>query len=131
MRDIKRIIIHCSDSDNPKHDDISVIDQWHKERGWKKVGYHYFIQSDGNIQVGRDIEEVGAHCYGYNEDSIGICLHGKNHFTKDQFIMLAELIKHYMNKFNISEVEGHNHYNKHKTCPNFDVNWFKKTYLYR
>ena len=129
MRKINKIIIHCSDSDIEAHDDISVIDKWHKERGWSGVGYHYFIQSNGNIQVGRDIREVGAHTYGYNSDSIGICLHGKNEFTESQFKMLAELIKYYKREFDIDEVEGHYHYSDYKTCPNFDVNWFKKKYL--
>jgi N-acetyl-anhydromuramyl-L-alanine amidase AmpD len=129
MRNINKIIIHCSDSDIDSHDDISVIDRWHKERGWAGVGYHYFIQSNGNIQVGRDIRDVGAHAYGHNGDSIGICLHGRNKFTESQFKMLAMLIKYYTKEFSIKEVEGHCHYDSTKTCPNFDVNWFKKKYL--
>ena len=129
MRNINKIIIHCSDSDIDSHDDISVIDRWHKERGWAGVGYHYFIQSNGNIQVGRDIRDVGAHAYGHNGDSIGICLHGRNKFTESQFKMLAMLIKYYTKEFSIKEVEGHYHYDSNKTCPNFDVNWFKKKYL--
>ena len=43
--------------------------------------------------------------------------------------MLAELIKYYKREFGINEIEGHYHYSDYKTCPNFDVNWFKKKYL--
>ncbi|MFW5753496.1 MAG: N-acetylmuramoyl-L-alanine amidase [Marinilabiliaceae bacterium] len=128
MRDISRIIIHCSDSDNPDHDDISVIDRWHKERGWQGVGYHHFIKADGTIQKGRDHETIGAHCRGYNANSIGICLHGRNNFTEIQFRHLANLINHIRKDYDISEIEGHYHYDSHKSCPNFDVSEFKKNY---
>ena len=42
MRNIDKLIIHCSatrecdDSVN-----ASVIDRWHKDRGWKGCGYHF------------------------------------------------------------------------------------------
>ena len=35
MREINKIIIHCSDSDYGHHDNIEVIRYWHKKRGWK------------------------------------------------------------------------------------------------
>lgn len=130
MRLINKIIIHCSDSDVKDHDDISVIDQWHKQRGWNGVGYHYFIQNDGNIQKGRNLDQVGAHCEGHNSDSIGICLSGKHNFTRNQFYSLAFLIKKLQKEYDIKEIEGHNYYDKSKTCPNFDVDSFKPHYLY-
>ena len=40
MREISKIILHCSDSE---WGSASVIDQWHKERGWTEIGYHYVI----------------------------------------------------------------------------------------
>ena len=40
VREIKKVIIHCSDSD---FGTASVIDGWHKERGWDGIGYHYVI----------------------------------------------------------------------------------------
>ncbi|MEE4013917.1 peptidoglycan-binding domain-containing protein [Roseibium sp. FZY0029] len=85
--------LHCSASDNPKHDDVSVIDAWHKARGWSGVGYHFFIKKDGTVQTGRPIEKIGAHVAGHNTGSIGICLHGlkEDRFTEAQFDSLRTL----------------------------------------
>ena len=44
MRTLKRIIVHHSASDNPNHDDIEVIRNWHvNENGWADVGYHFLL----------------------------------------------------------------------------------------
>lgn len=40
MGRIDKIIINCSDSD---WGDAEVIDEWHRERGWDGIGYHYII----------------------------------------------------------------------------------------
>jgi N-acetylmuramoyl-L-alanine amidase len=125
MKPVK-IVVHCSDSDRPNHDDISVIDQWHKERGWKGVGYHYFIRSNGEVQYGRHPSETGAHVSGHNSDSIGICLHGKKDFTHKQFQSLRTLIESLDLVLNIKEVFGHRDFDKGKTCPNFDINQILK-----
>ena len=50
MRDIKRIILHCSDSpDENDKVDAKMIKTWHKERGWKDIGYHYKTCPNLNI----------------------------------------------------------------------------------
>lgn len=123
MRNINKIIVHCSDSDIEAHQDISVIDYWHRERGFAMVGYHYFITWDGTIQKGRDLERVGAHCVGQNADSIGICLGGRHKFTKVQFTTLKALLFDLITRFNLrtTDVYPHNHFDKKKTCPNFDL----------
>jgi N-acetyl-anhydromuramyl-L-alanine amidase AmpD len=130
MREINSIIIHCSDSDIPAHDDVSVIREWHRERGWSDVGYHFFIKSNGVQQEGRPLERTGAHCYGRNSDSIGICLHGRNEFSREQFMALAGLVRSLCNEFNIpfTQVFGHCEFSD-KTCPNFDVGQFKREWL--
>lgn len=120
MRKINKIIIHYSDSDNPKHDNISVIRKWHLDREMSDVGYHYFIQSDGNIQCGRNIDTIGAHCIGENMHSIGICLHGRDNFTQNQFKSLKLLIESIKKEVNPDiTIHGHCEFSK-KTCPNFD-----------
>ena len=120
MRRIRRVIIHCSDSDVPSHDDISVIRRWHvEERGWSDVGYHFFIRSTGEIQRGRPIEHQGSHCAGHNADSIGICLHGRKHFTVDQFASLRRLCKVLLAENNSLTFHGHCEFSP-KSCPNFD-----------
>ena len=121
---INKIIVHCSDSDIAAHDNIETIYQWHViENGWSDVGYHYFIQSSGNLQKGRDNTRPGAHVRGHNQDSIGICLHGKNNFTEAQFVSLRNLIQGMLRDFNLTifDVYGHRDFDNSKTCPNFDV----------
>ena len=49
-RVVHSVFLHCSASDNSKHDSVDIMDSWHKKRGWSGVGYHYFIKKDGVIQ---------------------------------------------------------------------------------
>jgi len=130
MRQINKIIVHCSDSD---FGDAEEIDRWHKERGWRCIGYHYVIlngcrkkgeyvpQDDGIIEKGRPVEEVGAHCRGQNHDSIGICVIGRHHFSVKQLKKLVGLILDLRQQFGNIPIFGHRDFNPHKTCPNFEV----------
>ena len=123
---IKIIIMHCSDSDNPEHDHINVIRTWHKKLGFYDVGYHFFIRKSGEIQQGRKIYNIGAHCKGHNMRSIGICLSGRHEFTENQF-KSAQLL--YLDLADILTLEtedgtplhAHNEFNPNKTCPNFEL----------
>ncbi|MGL5917803.1 MAG: N-acetylmuramoyl-L-alanine amidase, partial [Cetobacterium sp.] len=73
----KYIIVHCSaTSPSMAHVDAKEIDRWHRQRGWLKIGYHFVIRRDGFQQIGRDLNEIGAHAKGHNHHSIGICLVG-------------------------------------------------------
>ena len=134
---INKIILHHSDSDVKSHDDIKVIDDWHKSRGFKctlldgkivHVGYHYFITTTGKVQKGRPEDRVGAHCLGENTHSIGICLHGKDIFYDVQFRALAKLIRELQGKYPDSTIHGHNEY-VDKDCPMFDVDDFMEDYM--
>ena len=133
MRQINRIIIHCSDS---HFGDVLAIDRWHKQRGWSGVGYHYVIPNgiikardrynpskDGIVQVGRKIERSGAHCKGQNGDSIGICIIGKQHFTSQQLIALRGLLRTQMKRYGVGaeNVRAHYEFDNHKSCPNIDA----------
>lgn len=114
--------IHCSASDHPSHDDVSVMRRWHKARGWSDVGYHIFIQKSGNAQPGRPMERTGAHVRGYNSGSIGICLHGldKGKFTAAQFAMLRDLCRQINDAYGgRMRFRGHNEVAA-KACPVFD-----------
>lgn len=128
-RTITKIMIHCSDSDSKFADDVSNIDRWHLENGWKGVGYHYFIRKDGLIQKGRPDTVMGSHVKGHNRYSLGICLHGKKRFAKEQAKSLTKLLKYLKFTYDINNefVYGHRFFNKDKTCPNFDVAEFLNT----
>ena len=52
------------------------IDSFHRVRGFSSWGYHYYVRKDGSIEKMRDESEPGAHAYGHNRDSIGLCYEG-------------------------------------------------------
>ena len=130
MRRIEKIIIHCS-ATNPEQDfNAADIDRWHKARGWSGIGYHYVIKLDGTTEVGRPIEKVGAHAFGYNKRSIGICYMGgvdmegepSDTRTDEQKRALKALIGVLKNEYSIpsKSIQGHNDFSK-KACPSFNV----------
>ncbi len=118
MRAITRHIIHCSASE---FGDVAEIRRWHLARGWRDVGYHYIIRRDGEIEVGRMLTEIGAHCEGFNASSIGTCLIGNTNFTPAQFAALRKIHAQLQSLFPGLTAHGHRAFNPHKTCPNFDV----------
>ena len=71
-----KIILHCSATPEGKDYKAADIDRWHKQQKWECIGYHKVIDLDGTIEDGRPIDMIGAHCSGYNSESIGICYIG-------------------------------------------------------
>ena len=136
---IKKIILHCSDSE---FGDATLIDHWHKEKGWTGIGYHFVITNgvragggrynhaaDGWVQPGRDLAIVGAHCKGQNTNSVGVCLIGKHHFTARQLYEgLPNLLEQLFLELDLSpeHVFGHCEFDPGKTCPNFNVEMLRK-----
>jgi hypothetical protein len=92
QRYIDTVFLHCTASSNKEVDAVTV-NQWHLDRGWNCIGYHYLITSDGDIEIGRDIELAPAAQQGYNTGSIAICLNGlvPNDFNQAQFDALVTL----------------------------------------
>ena len=123
MRELNKIILHCTATDNDDHDNIDTIRSWHLDRGFDDIGYHYFIDKVGMVFKGRSLDVIGAHCKGYNKDSIGICLSGLHDFSPMQFVSLKVLLFNLMRDFAIpaSEIYPHNEFNLNKTCPNFEL----------
>lgn len=105
------------------------IDKIHREnRGFKSCGYHKFIRFDGLIEQGRPDEEVGAHCKGYNHNSIGICLAGLREYTEAQMSSLKKLLAELKAKYPKATLHGHYEF-ANKECPAFDMAELKKWYL--
>ena len=76
MRKITEIILHCTATAAGRHFTVADIDRWHRQRGFKGIGYHYVVYLDGSVHAGRREEEAGAHCLGHNARSIGVCYVG-------------------------------------------------------
>lgn len=121
MRHVDKLIVHCSDSDHLSHDNYETIKKWHvDERGFNDVGYHFMIFKNGAIKKCRPLYKPGAHCKGQNKNSIGVCVTGKNEFSKDQFISLKLLYDNLKWYFGDIKAYGHRDFSD-KTCPNFEV----------
>lgn len=139
MRLINEIIIHCAatraswmegQSVEAKRDELR---RWHvEENSWSDLGYHYVIDRDGQVARGRALETPGAHTYGHNANSIGICLvggHGSSandafatNYTDAQDQALRVLINELQVRIpGIKKISGHNDYTKAKACPGFQV----------
>ena len=82
---------------------------------------HYVILEDGTVEAGRPQYWKGSHARGHN-DALGICLIGEDVFTTAQYISLENILKE--EGFSADEVVGHYAVDKHKSCPNFNVETF-------
>jgi len=123
MRPIKKIVVHCSDSDLEAHDSPEIIRIWHLERGWDDIGYHFVITKNGALWPGRLIRQIGAHVKNHNKTTIGICLTGRSSFSLKQMETLQKTLWNLLDVFGltIQDVVGHYELDHLKTCPNIDM----------
>lgn len=103
----ERIILHHAAATNCSAEDIH---RWHLGNGWSGIGYHFLVRKDGSIYRGRPEEKVGAHAYGSNHNSIGICFEGnfmEEDMPAEQIKAGQELVAYLKNKYNITTVKRH------------------------
>ena len=134
-RSISLIVIHCSATRVTQDFTFEQLEACRLARGFKSIGYHYYITKDGVIYPGRPESEVGAHARHYNAHSIGICYEGgldKNGKPADtrtpaQNQSLYSLLESLCLSYPDAEILGHRDLpNVHKDCPSFDVKrWLK------
>lgn len=98
------IVIHHTG--NPTDDDLSAeeIHESHLAQGWAGIGYHFVIRKDGSIELGRPMDTIGAHAYGYNNCSIGIHVCGNFELaepTPQQIESCATLVAWLADKYGI------------------------------
>lgn len=147
MRPLNEIIVHCT-ATRPEWwagktvgQKVAEVRRWHtdpkpKGNGWRDIGYHYVIDRDGTVAVGRPLDQVGAHTMGRNVGTIGIALFGghgstttdpfSKNFTPEQDKALRDLIARLRAQFPaIRVVSGHNQYAA-KACPGFHApSWYE------
>lgn len=149
MNKIDSIVIHCSATNEGVEYKAADIERWHKQRGFKQIGYNYVIDLDGTVEIGRPLTMDGAHCNtaglsgkSYNTHSIGICYIGgldkdgkaKDTRTDKQKESLRTLVYRLIEKYPIIDVLGHRDASPDlngngkidksewiKMCPCFDV----------
>lgn len=73
---IHTIVIHYSATFTDQEITRDDIDDMHKRRGFRGIGYHWFFRRDGLLEEGRPESEMGAHVKGHNSGTIGICFAG-------------------------------------------------------
>lgn len=140
----KYIVIHCSATTPDMDVDSITIDQWHRANGWTSIGYHFVIRRSGLIEPGRPLDQShlpgwqiarGAHVFGFNDQSIGICMVGGLSFnrnkvanphplplyTDDQWDSLLLLCRTLRRIFPLATFIGHRDLDPGKECPSFDV----------
>jgi len=90
---------------------VEVIHNYHKNSlNYAGIGYHFYVRKDGQVYRGRPEDTIGAHAYGSNSDSIGICAEGnfeKETMSDAQRNSIVELLKYLTGKYSISKIQGH------------------------
>ena len=127
MRELNRIILHSTATQEGKDYDIDDIRKWHLQRGFSDVGYHFVIYRNGIIAKGRSLSIQGAHTLGHNDDSVGVAYIGgidatgkaKDTRTVAQKVSMRALILYLRLRYRISNVMGHKQCS-HTECPSFD-----------
>tara|TARA_R110002153_G_C13290455_1_gene494829 strand:- start:1227 stop:1646 length:420 start_codon:yes stop_codon:yes gene_type:complete len=129
LRSISKLIIHCSATPEDRKVTVGDLRKWHvEERGWSDIGYHFFIDLEGEIHECRPLERTGAHTKGHNYDSIGICYAGgldskmqyKDTRNANQKASLEDLLCQLKGLYPKSVVYGHNDFSN-KGCPCFNA----------
>ena len=128
-RYIKEIIVHCSATRIGRDYTVENIRNWHKQRGFSDIGYHYVIYRDGSVHEGRDVNIIGAHCVNHNSYSIGVCYIGgckmdghspADTRTEEQKAALITLLRKLKQMYPYAKIHGHRDF-ANKACPSFDA----------
>ena len=128
IREIREIIVHCSATPEGRDYSVATLTAWHRQRGFLTVGYHYVIDLQGTVHIGRPLAMIGAHCLGHNARSIGVCYIGgvardgrtpKDTRTEAQKKALARLLRELHARYPAARLHGHREF-ANKACPSFD-----------
>lgn len=131
---VRHLVVHCSASRADRDYTVEQMMRDHKARGFRAIGYHFYIRKNGEVTQHRMLLEVCAHARGYNRCSIGICYEGgldacgnpADTRTPAQSEQLMLLLMKLHKLFPKAKIVGHRDLpSVHKQCPCFDV---KKDY---
>ena len=130
-RSIQYIVVHCSATRvNIPFTEEQLL-HCHLERGFKGIGYHFYVTKDGVLHHTRPMSEVGAHALGFNLHSLAICYEGglneegkpADTRTPQQRETLLRMLCELKGLFPQAQIVGHYQLsaNIHKACPCFDA----------
>lgn len=130
-KSVQYIILHCSATRCNQDYTVEQMLRDHKARGFRTIGYHFYIRRDGTVTQHRKLLEVGAHCRPWNRCSIGICYEGGldeqghpcDNRTPEQTEQFILLLMRLVKVFPDAKIRGHRDMRRciPKACPCFDA----------
>lgn len=106
---------------------VGTLKSWHTDpkpmgNGWSDIGYHWVIERDGALKVGRPMWRQGAHVRGHNTHCWGVCVVGDNtrsdrEWTDEQKRALKLLIIFLQWIHPDLQVKAHNELDPKTECP--------------
>ena len=143
MAQLKRLVIHCTDTPEGRKVSSDDIRSWHTSptsqggRGWKQVGYTDMFHLDGTVErlvknnedANVDPWEITNGAKGYNSTSRHIVYVGgraatsktpKDTRTEDQKEAMKQYVLDFHRRHPDVAIVGHNALSN-KACPSFDV----------
>lgn len=140
------IVIHCSATRPSQDIGRAELDAMHRARGFDGIGYHYVIRRNGALELGRPLDQIGAHVQGFNRTSVGVCMvggldesgrpveDGPGLFTDAQWRAAFDVVATLRSMYPRAHLVGHRDLSPDldhdgvversewlKTCPGFDV----------
>lgn len=112
---VRYIILHCSATRCNCDYTVEQLMRDHRARGFRTIGYHFYVRRDGTVSQHRRLLEVGAHCRPFNRCSIGVCYEGglapegdpADTLTREQFEQLGQLLSRLLKLFPQAQLRGH------------------------
>lgn len=129
MRNVNKIIVHCTATPEGRNVTVNDLHKWHViENGWSDIGYHWFIDLNGTIHQCRPEEKAGAGAKGHNKNTIHSCYAGgcddemkpkdtRNEAQKEALRCHMEDLR---GRYPQAEIIGHRDVSS-KACPSFDA----------
>ena len=124
-RKISLIVIHCSATRVTQDFTFEKLEACHLARGFRSIGYHYYITKDGVIYPGRpepEILQLILRCPAVDEGGLDADGNPADTRTKAQKQSLQNLLTSLCVDYPEAEILGHRDLpNVHKSCPCFSV----------
>lgn len=125
------VLHHTAGGDNGTINDICKV-HFGKNK-WSGLGYHFFINNDGTVYQLRDTSEAVPHSFGYNNNSVAICMNGNfsvHKPTDAQWEAALTLVRQLLDFYGLDESAVYKHGdlagNNTECCGTlFDINEFK------
>lgn len=130
-RRIEFLVVHCSATRVNIPFTVKQLSDCHRARGFRTIGYHFYITKDGVLHRTRPMSEVGAHALEFNLHSIGVCYEGglneagkpADTRTPQQRETLHRVLSELKGLFPQARIVGHYQLSTdiRKACPCFDA----------